>query len=152
MDRFRSHQGCRAGSADHPRTCPERSLRRQGDHEAKNASGERWEKPKRKETPIPFAALLKHAAKPEGLTDDQLPMIRRSGGSVVKISDRRERSGDWWASSHARRHSQRAGAWHPFDGFPYAGLLELVRDLVEYAYRDMTAEARVLSPAGQPDY
>jgi hypothetical protein len=24
----------------------------------------------------------------------------------------------------------------PFDGFPYGGLLELVRDLIEYAYRN----------------
>ena len=24
---------------------------------------------------------------------------------------------------------------YPFDGFPWAGMLELVRDLVEYAYR-----------------
>jgi hypothetical protein len=26
---------------------------------------------------------------------------------------------------------------YPFDGFPQSGLLELVRDLIEYAYRDM---------------
>lgn len=30
----------------------------------------------------------------------------------------------------------------PFDGLPTGGLLELVRDLINYAYRDDVAEAR----------
>jgi hypothetical protein len=34
------------------------------------------------------------------------------------------------------RYSQYARAWRPFDGFPYAGLLELIRDLINYGYRD----------------
>ena len=29
---------------------------------------------------------------------------------------------------------------YPFDGLPSSGLLEVVRDLVDYAYRDMITE------------
>ena len=35
----------------------------------------------------------------------------------------------------------------PFDGLPTGGLLELVRDLINYAYRDYVAEARVVGDA-----
>lgn len=38
----------------------------------------------------------------------------------------------------------------PFDGIPTAGLFELVRDLIEYAYRNMIAEALSLFPEGIP--
>jgi len=30
----------------------------------------------------------------------------------------------------------------PFDGLPWSGLLELVRDLIEYAYRSYLQEGR----------
>ena len=42
------------------------------------------------------------------------------------------------------RNSQAHG--YPFDGFPWAGLLELTRDLIEYVYRGMIAEQRRLCP------
>jgi hypothetical protein len=77
---------------------------------------------------MPFAALLKYLLV-DGLTDDQVPMIRRCGGSIVGLLN-----GDRVPSLAQIRNRQAHG--DPFDGFPVAGLLELVRDLIEYAYRD----------------
>jgi hypothetical protein len=38
----------------------------------------------------------------------------------------------------------------PFDGFPQSGLLELVRDLIDYAYRDWPSNAE-MAAMGQFD-
>jgi hypothetical protein len=66
----------------------------------------------------------------DGLTDDKIPMVQKSGGSViVRIN------GDVKPSLAQIRNSQAHG--DPFDGFPCGGLLELVRDLIQYAYREM---------------
>ena len=77
---------------------------------------------------MPFAALLKYLIH-DGLTDDQVPMVRRYCGSIVPLLN-----GDRTPSLAGIRNRQAHG--DPFDGFPVSGLLELVRDLIEYAYRD----------------
>lgn len=66
----------------------------------------------------------------DGLTDDKVPMVQRTGGSVIGFLN-----GDSEPSLAEIRNSQAHG--DPFDGFPWAGLLELVRDLIQYAYRDL---------------
>jgi hypothetical protein len=76
-----------------------------------------------------FAHLLRYMPEHDGLTDDKLPMIRRSGGTVVDLVN-----GTCEPSLADIRNDSAHG--YPFDGFPWAGLLELVRDLIEYAYRD----------------
>jgi hypothetical protein len=81
----------------------------------------------------PFADLLKHMLR-DGLTDDKIPMVKRSGGSAIGFVN-----GDLKPSLSEIRNKQAHG--DPFDGFPYGGLLELVRDLIAYAYRDFLKDA-----------
>lgn len=81
----------------------------------------------------PFAGLLKHMLQ-DGLTDDKIPMVKRSGGSAIGFI-----RGDSKPSLAEIRNKQAHG--DPFDGFPYGGLLELVRDLIAYAYRDFVKDA-----------
>jgi hypothetical protein len=75
-----------------------------------------------------FADLLTYMIE-DGLTDERIPMVKRSGGSAIGFVN-----GDSKPSLADIRNKQAHG--DPFDGFPVAGLLELVRDLIEYAYRD----------------
>lgn len=80
----------------------------------------------------PFAELLKYMVQ-DGLTDEKIPMVRRTKGSAIGFVN-----GDSKPSLAEIRNKQAHG--DPFDGFPYGGLLELVRDLIQYAYRDMIRE------------
>ena len=65
----------------------------------------------------------------DDLTDDKVPMNVRCGGSVVDLL-----TGGRKPSLAGIRNDLAHG--FPFDGFPWSGLLELVRDLIEYAYRE----------------
>lgn len=76
-----------------------------------------------------FADLLAHMVQ-DGLTDEKIPMIRRCGGTAIGFI-----TGDLKPSLAEIRNEQAHG--YPFDGLPRGGLLELVRDLIHYAYRDM---------------
>lgn len=82
-----------------------------------------------------FAALLKFMVECDGLTDGQIPMVRRCGGTAQGFL-----TGDLRPSLADRRNSAAHG--DPFDSSPVGGLLELTRDLIEYAYRDFIAEIR----------
>lgn len=66
-----------------------------------------------------------------GLTEDQVPMNRRCGppSKVLGLL-----TGETKPNLADIRNDLAHGA--PFGGFPWAGLLELVRDLIDYAYRD----------------
>jgi hypothetical protein len=77
---------------------------------------------------MPFARLLKYMLA-DGLTDAKIPMVCRSGGTAIGFV-----SGDASPNLAEIRNQQAHG--DPFDGLPYGGLLELVRDLIEFAYRD----------------
>ena len=78
--------------------------------------------------------LLRYMPEHDGLTDAKVPMIQRCGGSVVGLL-----SGERKPSFADIRNDSAHG--YPFDGFPWAGLLELVRDLIDYAYRSYRDEA-----------
>jgi hypothetical protein len=78
---------------------------------------------------IYFHRLLAYLPKHDGLTDEKIPMVKRCGGSAIGMLNGKTRP------ALAEIRNQLAHGY-PFDGFPYAGLLELVRDLIEYAYRD----------------
>jgi hypothetical protein len=82
-----------------------------------------------------FGHLLRYMPEHDGLTDAKVPMIQRCGGSVVDLlTGKRDPSFADIRNDSAHGYS--------FDGFPWAGLLELVRDLIEYAYRAYRDEGR----------
>ena len=87
-----------------------------------------------------FAALLKYMVDSDGLTDAQIPMVVRCGGSAV---------GQLIGETHPTLAERRNALAHgdPFDGLPTGGLLELVRDLINFAYRHYIAEAKFLQAA-----
>jgi hypothetical protein len=87
--------------------------------------------PKKKRS---FATLLKHLVDVDGLDDTRIPMIVRTGGSAIGFV-----TGASKPSLNQRRNGMAHG--DPFDGLPVGGLLELVRDLINYAYRDFIAHA-----------
>jgi hypothetical protein len=90
-----------------------------------------------------FASLLKFMVEKDELTDDRIPMVVRCGGTAV---------GQLIGATHPTLAERRNALAHgdPFDGLPTGGLLELVRDLINYAYRFYLAEAGSLSPALHP--
>jgi hypothetical protein len=89
---------------------------------------------------IRFAGLLHYMVDRDGLTDDQLPMQLRCGlGSIVKRV-----TGKAKPSLADLRNDLAHG--YPFDGLPSSGLLEVVRDLINYAYRGRIAEYSALPP------
>lgn len=90
-----------------------------------------------------FAALLKFMVESDGLTDDRIPMVVRCGGTAV---------GQLTGATHPTLAERRNALAHgdPFDALPTGGLLELVRDLINYAYRRYLAEVASLSPVPHP--
>jgi hypothetical protein len=80
---------------------------------------------------ISFADLLKLMVERDGLTEDQVPMNQRCGPPSKVIG---RLTGETRPSLADIRNDLAHGA--PFGGFPQAGLLELARDLIDYAYRD----------------
>jgi hypothetical protein len=74
-----------------------------------------------------FADLLRYMVDGDGLTDDQLPIVKKYGGSVIWLLD-----GTGHPSLAEIRNELAHG--HPYDGVPRSGLLELCRDLIHYAY------------------
>ncbi|MBZ9994130.1 hypothetical protein [Mesorhizobium sp. BH1-1-4] len=81
-----------------------------------------------------FASLLKHMVDADSLTDAQIPMVTRCGGTAVG-----QLTGVTRPTLAERRNTLAHG--DPFEGLPTGGLLELVRDLINFAYRDYIAEA-----------
>ena len=81
-----------------------------------------------------FAALLKFMVVSDGLTDAQIPMVVRCGGTAIG-----QLTGAARPTLAERRNTLAHG--DPFEGLPTGGLLELVRDLINFVYRDYIAEA-----------
>ena len=94
-----------------------------------------------------LARLLEHMVELDGLTNEKLPMFEKYGGVII------ENLYEMKAARDARKNTDvvppmtlseiRNSLAHgdPFDTLPWSGLLELVHDLIEYAYRDRIAEA-----------
>ncbi len=81
-----------------------------------------------------FAALLKYMVDSDGLSDAQIPMVTRCGGTAIG-----QLTGETRPTLAERRNTLAHG--DPFDGLPTGGLLELVRNLINFAYRHYIAEA-----------
>lgn len=102
------------------------------------------------ERPPSLHRLLRYMVEDDGLTDDQIPIVRRCGGSVIANlyepeADRKAR----YAKSPRPEppmtlveRRNKAAHGDPFDTLPSAGLLEVVRDLIGYAYRDIIGTPR----------
>jgi hypothetical protein len=88
-------------------------------------------KVKRPNGSIHFADGLRYMVKQDGLTDAKVPILQRCGGGTVVGCLTGD--GEYKPSLADRRNDLAHGA--PF-GSPCAGLFELVRDLIDYAYRD----------------
>jgi len=86
-----------------------------------------------------FKALLKHLVEEEGLTDAHLPMIARCGGTAIG-----QLTGVTSPSLDERRNALAHG--DPFDGLSTSGLIELVRDLIMFAYRNYLSKRPSAAP------
>lgn len=73
--------------------------------------------------------LLKYMVVNDGLTDEKIPIAVRCDSTVI---------GQIVGTSHPSLSQLRNSMAHgdPYDGIPYAGLLELVRDLINFIYRN----------------
>ena len=89
-----------------------------------------------------FAALLKYMVEVDRLTDAQIPIVVRCGGTAIG-----QLTGETHPTLAERRNSLAHG--DPFDGLPTGGLLELVRDLINFAYRHYIAEFEGLASAAE---
>lgn len=103
-------------------------------------------KRKRKQAPM-LHDLLEYLVDGDGLTDAQLPFTQHYGGSIISALRRGRATRGESNSGNASRPTLaeiRNSLAHgdPFDGLPWSGLLELVRDLIEYAYRSYLQEGR----------
>ena len=78
---------------------------------------------------IKLADLLKYMREHDGLTDEQLPFVRKYGGSIM-----RRLTGEVGPSFAELRNIRAHG--NPFGSGYLPGFPEVVRDLIEYAYRD----------------
>jgi hypothetical protein len=88
-------------------------------------------KVRRKSGGIHFADLLDYLVTHDGLTDENLPInVRCGGGSVVNRMTKNSQP----KPSYADLRNDRAHG-KPIGGIQ-GGLLELVRDLIDHAYRD----------------
>lgn len=90
-----------------------------------------------------FATLLKYMVESDGLTDAQIPMVMRCGGTAIG-----QLTGETLPTLAQRRNTLAHG--DPFERLPTGGLLELVRDLINFAYRDYIAEAARIGALSAP--
>lgn len=95
-----------------------------------------------------LAQLLEHMVQKDGLTDESLPFTKLYGGSVISLLYESKASRDAAKKSSMPKPITLAGIRNslahgdPFDGLPWGGLLELIRDLIEYAYRSYLQEIK----------
>lgn len=100
-------------------TAPELALRDRNGPQTKKAYGN-----------MKFGHLLRYLPEHDGLTDDKVPMNRRCrGGTVVGLL-----AGEPKPDLADIRNDLAHG--YPFEGGPRSGDFELIRDLIEYTYRD----------------
>ncbi len=88
-----------------------------------------------------LGSLIAHMIEKDGLTDDQLPTFHKYGGGTIVRSlyettkERKVRGTAAPSPMNLVERRNRAAHGDPFDIMVCAGLIEVVRDLIEYAYR-----------------
>jgi hypothetical protein len=96
--------------------------------------------------PPMLASLITYMVEEDGLADDRLPIFHKyGGGSIVRNlyetkAERKARGKNALPPMNLVERRNRAAYGDPFDTMPAAGLIEVVRDLIEYAYRDFIRE------------
>jgi hypothetical protein len=100
-----------------------------------------------------LAALIAYMVEQDGLTDDRLPIFwKYGGGSIVgnlyETRDERKARGNALPPMNLVERRNRAAHGDPFDTMLAAGLIEVVRDLIEFAYRDFIRERRMVGYPG----
>jgi hypothetical protein len=99
--------------------------------------------------PPMLGSLIAYMVETDGLTDDQLPIFDKYGGGVIvrNLYETREeckaRGNTVPPPMNLVERRNRAAHGDPFDNIPAAGLIEVVRDLIEYAYRNFIRERRL---------
>jgi hypothetical protein len=90
--------------------------------------------------------LLEYIVEADGLTNEQIPMFQKRGYKIVEnlyetkaAKKARENTGGCAPTTISGIRNSLAHG-DPFDILPWGGLLELVHDLIEYAYRNLIAE------------
>lgn len=99
--------------------------------------------------------LLQHLVENDGLTDEHLPIFRRYGGCIVSNLYEPDEARNERKALNKNNPNKvgppmvlaeiRNALAHgdPFEGAEWPGLLELVRDLLNYAYRDWITESAI---------
>jgi len=92
--------------------------------------------------------LLEHMVNEDGLTDESLAFTKLYGGSVIPLLYESKTSHDATKTRRLAKAITIAGIRNSlahgdaFDALPWSGLLELIRDLIEYAYRSYLLESQ----------
>lgn len=81
-----------------------------------------------------FRSGLEYMVKEDGLTDEKLPIFQKSGRIVVANLYGEGKEREQISTLENIRNSLAHG--DPFDSFSWASLLEIVRDLIDYMYRN----------------
>lgn len=95
--------------------------------------------------------LLRHMVEVDKLTDAVVPFVKRYGGSIISNLYETDAARTARKATQSPAQTTLAGIRNrlahgdPFDGLPWSGLLELIRDLIEFAYRDMIADTSRLA-------
>jgi len=88
--------------------------------------------------PQSLAKCLAYMLEHDGLTDERLPFSRKYG---IKATEQLKEKGTLRPSLYQRRNTLNHG--HLIEALPTSGLLELIRDLIDYAYRDFGPATQV---------
>jgi hypothetical protein len=109
-------------------------------------------KPPRSGGPTMLRSLIAYMVEEDGLTDDRLPTFHKyRGGAIVRnlyetVEEWKARNGPFPPPMNLVERRNRAAHGTPFDSMPVSGLIEVIRDLIEYAYRDFINERRGQRP------
>jgi len=130
----------------------QRRLKRAAER-ARQKDGTLTEEDNEKAGRVLFTDLLSIMVREEKLTDDTIPIARKCGlkimpvltGKTRVVNGDKEQDVPYYPSLADMRNIRAHG--NPFDSAPTAGLIELIRDLIEIAYRPRIEEAERIRSA-----
>jgi len=99
--------------------------------------------------PPTLGSLIAYMVEKDGLNDHKLTTFHKYGGGAIvrnlyeTTEQRKARGNATPGPMNLVERRNRAAHGDPFDNMPCAGLIEVVRDLIEYAYRHFIEERRL---------